>query len=513
MKKFYVLAVLTVLVISLSAQSVVLSEPYKNLWAYRPTLNTTPIGQDDTYNYYFVHDRSVQGFKPKNYTDHLYIVNKKSMQKAADVAVTVSNKHGFLGGVNSDKDVYGLYESLPGKGEMILFTIVDLGKKSRSFTLTDDISVSTAANPKFWPEFKTAKSPDGKLLAALAVVTGKDSRLENLFAVVINDQGEFVWSGEINPQFGGKTFSLGNLAVDNEGNVYLPTYTCQVSGKTISNVQFMMVRANANGSASFTEDVTFGTPQNFTSKVLANGEVAVAGYYTDSKTTTATQTSGYYFYRFDTKSESIADIQSFEFSDGYVEKTVWARFSNELGNQQYSVSADNIFELEDGSLVLCGEHRFVKSVYNQQMNSTTYQMLTKNILVSTLRPDGSASFTMIEKQQSSAQYAVPGDDWRPNCISYTAFPYHNDMYFLFSDDPKNIPYPGKGVVCAPGGLSYKDSWTNVLMRLTPDQKITQRVIDDPKQLLRSVDFVDDECFVATGIGKSELFLNKYMIEE
>ena len=147
------------------------------------------------------------------------------------------------------------------------------------------------------------------------------------------------------------------------------------------------------------------------------------------------------------------------------------------------------------------------------MNSTTYQMLTKNILVSTLHPDGSASFTMIEKQQSSAQNVPPFDDWRPNCISYTAFAHHNDMYFLFSEDPKNIPYPGKGTVCAPGGLSYKDSWTNVLMRLTPDQEITQREIKDPKQLLRCVDFVDDEYFFASGIGKSDLFLSKYKIEE
>ena len=196
-----------------------------------------------------------------------------------------------------------------------------------------------------------------------------------------------------------------------------------------------------------------------------------------------------------------------------MEKAAWARFATVLGNQQYSVSADNIFELEDGSLVLCGEHRFVKSIYNQQMHSTTYQMLTKNILVSTLHPDGSNSFTMIEKQQSSAQGVPPADDWRPNCISYTAFAHHNDMYFLFSEDSKNIPYPGKGTVCAVGGLGFKDAWTNVLMRLTSDQEITQREIKDPKQLLRNVDFVDDECFYASGVGKSDLFLSKYKIEE
>ena len=512
MKKITLMTVFMVMIASLMAQSVAFPTPYKNLWIYRPAIYTTPVGQDDENNYFFVHERAVATFKPKTYTDHLYIVNKNSMQKG-DVAITVANKYSFLGGVNGENSVYALYQSLSSKGDKIVFTIADLGKKPRTMTLNEDNSITTTANPKFWPSFETATSPDGKLLAVLAVVTGKDSRLENLFALVMNNEGEFVWSGEVEPDFGGKTFSLGNLSVDNNGTVYIPAYTCIVSGKNVSNVQFMMLRANADGSNSFSEDVTFGTPQNFTSKVLSNGEVAVAGYYTDSKTTTATQTSGYYFYRFDPKSENITDIKSFEFKDGYVEKQAWARFANVLGNQQYSVSADNIFELEDGSLVLCGEHRFVKSIYDQQMHSTTYQMLTKNILVSTLHPDGSATFTMIEKQQSSAQGVPPTDDWRPNCISYTAFAHHNDMYFLFSEDPKNIPYPGKGTVCAPGGLSYKDSWTNVLMRLTPDQEITQREIKDSKQLLRCVDFVDDEYFFASGIGKSDLFLSKYKIEE
>ena len=512
MKRITMTAVFTVLVASLVAQSVSFPTPYKNLWVYRPSIYTTPVGQDDENNYFFVHERAVATFKPKTYTDHLYIVNKESMQKE-DVAVTVANKYNFLGGVCGDNSVYGLYESLPGKGDKIVFTLADLGKRSRSFTLSDENTVTASANPKFWPDFKTAKSPDGKLLAALAIVTGKDNVLESLFAVVVNNEGEFLWSGPVTPQFAGKTSSFGDLAVDNNGTVYLPAYTCLVTGKNVSNVQFMMIRTTADGSDSFTEGIDFGTPQNFTAKVLASGDVAVAGYYTDSKTTTATQTSGYYFYRFDPKSESITDIRSFKFNEGYVEREAWARFATVLGNQQYSVSADNIFELENGSLVLCGEHRYVKSIYNQQMNSTTYQMLTKNILVSTLLPDGTSHFTMIEKQQGTSQGAVPGDDWRPAGISYTAFAHHNDMYFMFSEDPKNIPYPGKGTVCSPGGMTYKDAWTNVLMRLTPDQGLTQREIKDPNQLLRAVDFVDAEHFYASGIGKSDIFLSKYEIEK
>ena len=198
-----------------------------------------------------------------------------------------------------------------------------------------------------------------------------------------------------------------------------------------------------------------------------------------------------------------------------MEKAAWTRFATVLGNQQYSITADDIYELENGSLVLCGEHRFVKAIYDQNMKSWSYQMLTKNILVSTLLPDGSSNFTMVEKQQSVGSSLEPNSDtWLNNGISYTAFAHHNDMYFLFTDDPKNVPYPGKDVVCNVGGFKFKsDKWDNVLMRVTPDQKITQRVVTDPNQLLRAVEFSDDDSFYTTGVGNNDLFMTKHSINE
>ena len=335
-----------------------------------------------------------------------------------------------------------------------------------------------------------------------------------MFAVVVNNEGEFVWSGAVSPQFGAKSFSIGDLVVDNNGVLYLPAYTCQVNGKNISDVQFMMIKATDGNTETFTEGVTFGTLQDFTAKMLSNGNVVVAGYYTEATTNTATNSNGYYFYTFDTGSDNFSDVRNFKFSEGYVEKAAWARFSNILGNQQYSIKAGNIFELENGSVVLCGEHRFVKAVYDPNMKSWSYQMLTKNILVSTLQPDGSANFTMVEKQQSAGSSVNPGEkSWINHFISYSAFAHHNDMYFLFNDDPRNFPYPGQGVVCAINSLKFKDDkWVEVLMRLTPDQKLTQQKVNDTKELLRKVEFFDGEHFYTSGIGQKEFFLTKFSVD-
>ena len=147
------------------------------------------------------------------------------------------------------------------------------------------------------------------------------------------------------------------------------------------------------------------------------------------------------------------------------------------------------------------------------MNSTTFQILTKNILVSTLLPDGESKFTMIEKQQMAALNTYPSDNWKTSNISFSSFVHGNDMYFLFNDDPKNIPYPGEGVVCSPSGLSFNKKWESVLMHLAPDQKLTQRILSDPNQLLRGVEFTDGEHFYATGIGKKQFHITKYKIND
>lgn len=513
MKKSVLFFLFVAFTANLMAQSIVLLEAKNNLWPRRAYVYGTYADQDADNAYYVLHSRTSDGFAPKTWTDHIFTIDKNSMETNGDVAITVSNKHQLQEALVSDNNVIVLYSSLNKKEDQVTFTAASIDKNDKSVTLSDANSVTTKANPRFWPEYKSAKSPDGKMMAALVMVTGKNRQLENLFAVVVNDQGEFVWSGPVTPQFGGKTFSLGNLTVDNEGNIYIPAYTCQMSGNNVSNVNFMMIRTNGDGTESFTESINFGTPQNFIAKALKDGNIVVGGYYTESKTNTATQSSGYFFYKFDNRSESFADLKTFKFSENYVEKAAWARFATVLGNQQYSISADNIYELENGSLVLCGEHRFIKEIYNAQMNSTSYQMLTKNILVSTLLPDGDSKFTMIEKQQTAGIQMYPPDDWKPSSISYSAFVRGNDMYFLFNDDPKNIPYPGKGVVCYPMGITFSKNWESVLMHLTPDQKLTQRVLPDPNQLLRGVEFTDGENFYATGVGKKQFFLTKYSINE
>ena len=512
MKKIFTLVVFSLISINLMGQRIVLQRPYSNTWPRRTFVRSVPIGQDENTAYLFQYIRVEETVKPKSYTDHLYIIDKKTMN-FNDIELTVSRTHIVMGGLVNNNSIIALYRHANKKGDLLSFTVATIDKQNLTVSFDEASSISTAINQHYWPDYQTAKSPDGKLLAVLTMVTGKNNQLENLHAVVVNDQGEFVWNGTISPSFNGRTFSLGDMLLDNDGTIYLPAYTCRLNGESISDVELMMNVCTENGTDSYTEACGFGTPQDLTAKILNDGNVAVAGYYTESTTNTASNSNGYFFYKFDTHSEAITDIQKFSFGDSYSEKDAWTRFANVLGNQQYAISADNIYELENGNLVLCGEHRFVKATYDPMSNSYNYQFLTKNILVSTLLPNGTSSFSMIEKQQIAGSLFDIKGDWAPLNISYSAFVLHNDMYFLFNDDPQNIPYPGKDVLFAVHIYNYKKELESVLMKLTSDQELTQKVLHDPEQLLYSILFTDDEYIYTTGVGKSNLYFTKYKIEE
>jgi len=511
MKKTFLLLAGILIAVTLQAQHAFLIKPPQSTWLMRNSIAGIPAGQTDASNYFYVSVRPMSIGKAKSSDDHLFTIDKDNMS-VKDMSLSASNLHTFLGALQTDDKIIALYQSLSKKGDEIMFSIGTFDKSATSATITDANSVSTAANSRFWPSFQTVKSPDGKLLASLVMVTGKNSELENLYAVVVNNQGEFLWHGVVTPKFAGQNFSLGNMAVNNEGNIYIPAYTCNVKGNKVSDVQFLVIKTNADGSETYSADVTFGKPQHFTTKVLYNGTLAIGGFFTDTYKDIQTQSNGYFFYRFDPTTNKFTDAYSFDFSSNYAQKNAPARLAWVLGNQQYAIQVGEIFELENGSLALCGEHRFVKAIRDMNTNSTTYQLLTKNILVATLHPDRTSSFSMIEKQQIGGGSIIPGD-WKMNNISYSAAANGNNLYFLFNDNPKNVPYPGNGAICNMGGLKINTDAKCVLMTLTPDQEVTQKVLPNGDQVMRAIEFADDESIYVSGISKAGLNINKFDLDK
>ncbi len=503
MKKLLFLSLCFVITSTIFAQNIDLLKT-QNPWLSRGNVSTTAIGQDDDNNYLYVSYKF-----GKNNLDYIYTINKETLEKSA-INILTQKQDYLLNAINTPNNIIALYRSTTKKGDFVTFSIANIEKGIAKYTHSNTNSITTNANTKFWPEYKTAKSPNEKYMAALVMVTGKKSLLENLYAVVVNNEGEFVWQSPITPSFKGTSFALGNIAVDNNGNLFIPAYSCNLKGDKVYDVQFQVIMANGNETRTFTTDENFGKPQNFFAKVLKDGQIAIGGYFTNTYENTMTKSNGYFLIKFNSESENFSKLLSYDFSSNYAQKKAPAMLSNILGNQQYSINADNILELENGGLVLLGEHRFIKKIRDAQ-GFITYQILTKNTLISTIMPDETSKFSMIQKQQMAAHTFIP-DEWKNFYISYSAFVNNNDVYVMFNDHNNNIPYPGKGVVCGISGLKFNKPGEMVLMKLSPDQEITQMILPDKKnQLMRSLEFVDNDNFYVSGLNSIGVTFNKFSI--
>ncbi len=485
------------------------------MWLMRPLLQNVPISQDGNASYLYTHTSNTNPLSKKPFVDHIYSFNNNTLD-FSDITINVPALHSLLGGIDGGDNLVLLYESLSSKGDLITFTVSKIGKTGvQNATITDDKIVSTSANKKFWPEFHTAISPDGKMLAALVTIIGNKQMLENLFAIVINNEGEIVWSNPVDFNFNNLDdikFSIEGLTVSNYGTLYLSVNTCYEKSNKISDMKFNLIQVSAEGTKTYIEEADFGKLQHSTIKELSNGDIFCAGYYSDSYKNTMDNSTGHFFFFFDPKKERFTASSHYVFGEKYKERRSSAALANILANQQYSISADYIFELANGDVALCGEHQFVKAIYNQNTNSWSYGMLTKNILVSTFHNADNADFSMIEKQQIAGGARV-AKDWKTHNISYSAFAKGNDIHFIFNDDPRNVPYPGEGVVCGMEGLIMNNSAKVVMMTLSPDQSISQRILPFNDQIFRSVEFSNNDYFITSGISKKGLYISKFNINE
>lgn len=514
MKKSFLILCTLLLALNIQAQEATLiPKPVSNMWLMRPLIKNVPISQDGNNAYLYMHTDNASPLSKKPYTDHVYTFNNALENQ--DMLINVPYNHFLLGALDGGDKLVFLYQSLNSKGDMVTFTVSETNKQTKNHTITDDKIVTTNVNKKFWPSYQTATSPNGKLLAALVLVTGKKGFLENLFAIVVNDEGKIVWSNPIELNFNNLediTFSIEGMTVSNYGTVYLAINTCYEKNERISDMKFNLVQVSAEGTKMHTENVEFGKLQHSTIKELSNGDIFCAGFFSDSYKNTMDKSTGHFFYRFDPKKEFFTDQKHYDFGEKYRERSTSALMANKLANQQYAISADYIFELANGDVALCGEHQFIKAIYDGNTNSWSYSMLTKNILVPTYHSDGNADFSMIEKQQIAGGSSVP-KDWKTHNVSYSAFVKGNDIHFVFNDDPRNVPYPGDGVVCGMNGLVMNNATKTVMMTLSPDQSIAQRILPFDDQIFRAVEFSNEKQFITSGISKKGLIISKFRIEE
>ena len=131
MRKTIIFTLFILITANLLAQSVSLSKPYSNTWIRRGFVHSISIGQDESNAYLYQYIRTSDPMQPKSYTDHLYIIDKSSLQ-STDIEVTVPKTHLLLDGFVNDNNIIAVFRHANKKGDQVNFTVATIDKNDKT---------------------------------------------------------------------------------------------------------------------------------------------------------------------------------------------------------------------------------------------------------------------------------------------------------------------------------------------------------------------------------------------
>lgn len=508
MKRKIVLSLFIVVNASLlfAQKSLPFSKPVTIVWAQTADVKFLNAGQDVDNVYLYQREAKVSR---KASEDHLFVFNKTTLD-FDDITVNIPARYQFVGSINREEEMLAFYMCDDPKAGTISLYSAHLNKLAKAVGATGKSIVSFLSENRDYPTFNTAVSPNGDYYAITFQILDKKSVLKNLYAVVLDREGKVVWKREITPNFQNPDFFSDNMQVSNDGTVYLPAYSMTIKNNSATNENLHLIQVKDKLFNMNTVSVDFGSVQSIKALILKNGDVFVGGYYSQSYEKNHDEAIGYYGYRYSPETGSYTVTERTAFPANYREKKVPALIALVLANQQYEISCDYLFELDNGNVVMTGEHRFCRSVTGAN-NMKTYVHLNKNILVTTFHPDGKSDFTMIEKRQG-ANNVEYHDDFRDLFLSYTAYATQNDVHFIYNDVDENVPYPGDLKFCETFSMMLNNRLKGVCTVLSPGGTITQKVLIDAasdKQQLHRLLFVDGKNFYVVAGHKTGYCLDKF----
>lgn len=482
------------------------SKPMNFIWARTAEIKHFSAGQDADKLY--LYQRRTEESRKKS-IDNIFVFNKNSLDFTS-IILDIPPLFQYIGSINRESDIIALYQVCNHKEGFIGLYSDVIDKSAQSVSITGKCLITFPSESSKYPHFITSVSPNGKYHAVTFMTLDKKGNVKNLYGVVLDQDGNLTWGGKINLNFPNPMFSTEDMQVSNDGTIYIPAYSMTISKNKASNVKLHLLEVNGELLSMNTVDINFGTLQHAKALVLKNGDIFVGGYY-QANQPLDDETIGYYGYRFNPETADYIEKTHTDFPADYQQKKVSTIFGSILANQQYWVCCDYLFELENGNVVMTGEHQFVKRIRDAN-NMVSYIHLNKNILVSTFDTENNSEFTMIEKAQG-ASYAKFIDDVHNLFLSYTAFADENGVHFIYNEHTDNVPYPGNGKLCETSALRLTEKLKGVCTTLAQDGEILQKVLvsaSETGQQLYRLQFVDNEAFYVVAATKNGYCLDKFL---
>ncbi len=304
--------------------------------------------------------------------------------------------------------------------------------------------------------FGLALSPDGSRILAYGALMSQEGQEERYSLAVMDADMKQSWRKDIELPYPQKSITVREFRVDNIGNVHILATRKRSKGEKKERDEYdrdYYIFTYRSGDAAFVEHKAQLEQKHisgFKFRPTNTGDLVCAGYYSDEE---EGQVKGAFFYKISGQDgrELEKNIQAFNqevlISDLSKRKQEKAKKKKEDPDQELgNYIPRNLEFLEDGSIILVGEHFYVTETSYSSGNSGRMYPVNHyhDLLVTRFAPDGKLGWAAkVEKKQGEGNKG------------YAMKLLGDKLYFIYKNDlPLNEGVKIATLSAANGEVSY-----------------------------------------------------------
>lgn len=372
------------------------------------------------------------------------------------------------------------------------------GNKISNHT-TQKITVFPYQKDDNW-QISASKSNNGKFKVITTVLMNNNNEFKKLYVCVLDSLNEVYWKSDANPNLKNNMFSIKDVAVTDEGFVYIVFFSFQQEKKTKLNPTLHLIKMEESDISDSQEKISFGFINNAKLKVLKNGNVFFGGFYGKNQNENS---NGQFSMTFSSNSNEIISTENRYFGDDFLKN---------IKNKNFQIVVRNIYETTDGIVTLLGEQQL------QYAGSADY--FAQNIYISAYLPSGELLKTnIIEKYQYSGLAKYRETIW-DLFVSFDVFPINNKLVIIMNDNIKNYLNNDKNKTLKDFTPSkYKSTGATVAMTLEKGEVVSRKILIDctkENRIYRRclvMNFNNNEALVCTESNVSSEVSAKFYLEK
>lgn len=476
MRKIYVLLSFIFCVFTLSSQTVRTLNPSisKSLTFYNFKLY--PLDKNPS-----IDDENQYVFR-NNFDEFLlYTIDKNGKVKTSPT-VKVPKNHYWQGCYQTTDKIVSIYGSNDDETVNCYINVCDKNK----MTWNPELLASFICHKKDNCYSKVSVSPNQTHFCFVALTADKKSNFQGMNVMVFDAEGQKVWENMVSPDFSNKTFNISDVAITDEGVVYISTPAYSGEKKKIYDEKIYLLEIKENDFKQVESNQNIGYISSAEIKLLKNGNVFIGGYYSEKKDDLL---KGTFSLMYNTKEQYISTFTQREFPN-YFSK-----------NDVSSLNLDQIFELSNGQIYVLGE-QLMTIVYRSQSGSS-YKSFAKNIVYTSIDNNGNIENHEIIKKNQNFNSFIYIADFRQICLSYYAFEKDGALCLLFNDHNSNINSTKKTTPLINPVRSKKK---NIVRLVKIDgSNLSNQIIMDGKLFKKSMHtflFNEDNGLIVANLGKT-----------